>query len=135
MASFDFGNQINCQVAVSARSVVANVNATAVDTSGYEGAAFALQSGTAVALNAIATVSLSFSESDDTNISNATAIESGRILRSASVTAANTIAWGSVANTKRYVFANIVVGGSQAAAVNTIAGVTGILGLPHISPT
>jgi hypothetical protein len=135
MASFDFGNQINCQIAISGRSVTANTNATAVDTNGYEGAAFQLQTGTAPVINAIAFVTLSFTEGDDTNTLNSTAIDSDRILRTASVSAANTIAWASVANTKRYVFAHLRVGGAQAAAVNTFAAVTGVLGIPHNAPT
>lgn len=135
MASFDFGNTINVQVALSTRQVTANTNASAVDTNGYEGASFAIVAGTANVLNALAGFSLSFTESDDTNTLNSSAIASDRILRTATVNAANTTAWASVANTKRYVFPHVRFAGSQGAAANTQATVVGIMGIPHSSPT
>jgi len=135
MASFDFGNTINVQVALSTRQIVDNTNAVAVDTNGYEGAAFSLTTGNCFVINAIAGFALSFTESDDTNTLNSTAIASDRILRTATVNAANTVAWASVANTKRYVFAHVRESGSQGAATNATVSVNGILGIPHSAPT
>jgi hypothetical protein len=135
MASFDFGNTLNIQVALSPRQVTANTNASAVDTNGYEGAAFSLTTGTSNVINALAGFTLSFTESDDTNTLNSTAVGSDRILRTATVNAANTVAWASVANTKRYVFPHVRFAGSQGAATNAFVTVQGILGVPHSAPT
>jgi hypothetical protein len=135
MASFDFGNTLNVQVALSTRQVTANTNASAVDTNGYEGASFKITSGTANVLNALAGFTLSFTEGDDTNTLNSTAVASDRILRTATVNAANTVAWSSVANTKRYVFPHVRFAGAQGAASNAFITVEGILGIPHSAPT
>jgi hypothetical protein len=135
MASFDFGNTLNVQVALSTRQVTANTNATAVDTNGYEGAAFSITTGTANVINALAGFTLSFTEGNDTNTLNSTAVASDRILRTATVNAANTVAWASVANTKRYVFGHVRFAGSQGASTNAFVTVQGILGIPHNAPT
>lgn len=134
MASFDFGNTINTQVALSTRQILANTNASAIDTQGYEGVAAALVTGTAN-VNAIAGFTLSFTESDDTNTLNSTAVDSGRIVRTGTATAANTSTWFSVVPTKRYVFPHVRFAGAQGANANTVATVIGILGNPHSTPT
>lgn len=135
MASFDFGNTINTQVALSTRQVSANTNATAIDTQGFEGVAAAIVTGTANVINAIAGFTLSFTESDDTNTLNSTAVDSGRVVRTGTATAANTSTWFSVVPTKRYVFPHVRFAGSQGAAANTQMTVIGILGIPHDAPT
>ena len=66
MASFDFANRINAQVAWPNRLVTGNTNATAIDTLGYEGFTVAYTIGQTI--NGNPQMNISFLVGADTNV-------------------------------------------------------------------
>jgi len=131
MASFDFGSVTDYKFAL-ASDVTANTNSAGIDTAGFEGVAFVTSVGTSN-LNADAgrTISVSFLESADTNISNATAVDSGRVVSNDVVNASNTAFQASVVPTKRYLFGQLTISADLTANVHCV----GALGFPHNAPT
>ena len=131
MASFDFGSVSDYKFAL-ASDVTANTNAASVDTAGFEGVAFVTSVGTSN-LNADAgrTISVSFLESDTDNISNAVAVDAGRVVSNDVVNASNTAFQASVVPTKRYLFGQLTISADLTANVHCI----GALGYPHTAPT
>jgi hypothetical protein len=126
MASFDFGS-ISAYKFGAVGLVAANTNSVAIDTKGFEGVAVVATASTG-SLSATNNFTLNFLESDDTNISNATAVaRKGE----AKLTATNSAVWASVTPSKRYVFAQLIRGGTASANVAMIAS----LGYPHNAPT
>jgi len=132
MASFDFGSVTDYKFAL-ASDVTANGNTVAIDTAGFEGVAFVTSVGTSN-LNAAAgqTIAVSFLESDDTNISNATAVDSGRVVSNDVVNASNTAFQASVVPTKRYLFGSLTISDAN---VSANVHCLGALGFPHNAPT
>ena len=131
MASFDFGSVSDYKFAL-ASDVTANTNTASVDTAGFEGVAFVTSVGTSN-LNADAgrTISVSFLESDTDNISNAVAVDAGRVVSNDAVNASNTAFQASVVPTKRYLFGQLTISADLTANVHCI----GALGYPHTAPT
>lgn len=127
MASFDFGS-ISAYKFGAIGTLNANTNSVAIDTQGYEGVAFVISAGSGT-LSSVNNFTLNFLESDDTNISNATSV--ARVGSEAKLTQANTAVWQSVTPAKRYVFAQLIKGGSASATL----AVTAALGYPHNAPT
>lgn len=134
MASFDFAQQINVQVAHPVRLVTGNTNVTAIDTLGYEGIAVAYSIGQTI--NGNPQMNIAFLVSEDTNVANAVAINSAYIVKPpVAINTVNTVGWagiGSLGNSEntRYVFPNIVANAS-----NFNGTVLAILGFPHSVPT
>ena len=131
MASFDFGSVSDYKFAL-ASNVTANTNSTGIDTAGFEGVAFVTSVGTSN-LNADAgrTISVSFLESADSNISNATAVDSARVVSNDVVNASNTAFQASVVPTKQYLFGQLTISADLTANVHCV----GALGFPHNAPT
>jgi hypothetical protein len=130
MASFDFANK-SAYSFIQSSAVTANTNVAALDTQGYEGVAFVSSVATAGSLGGANTISLSFLEGDDTNISNASAIPSTRVVTNPALDAANTCFTASVVPFKRYLFATANVSGTVNANVHFL----GALGYPASLPT
>ena len=131
MASFDFGSVSDYKFAL-ASNVTANTNTSAIDTAGFEGVAFVTSVGTSnLNADATRTISVSFLESDDSNISNATAVDSGRVVSNDVINASNTAFQASVVPTKRYLFGTLTISGDLTADVHCL----GALGFPHNAPT
>jgi hypothetical protein len=135
MASFDFGNTLNVQVAVPTLvRAVGNVNATAIDTQGYEGLAIVAQLGSVI--NGTPALDLNILVGADTNVANAVAINSNSIVRDPGVlSTANTVGIYGItflgnSEDTRYVFPNLVQGAS-----NATSGVIAVQGFPHRTPT
>ena len=126
MSSFDFGG-ISAYKFGLAVDTSANVNSVAIDTAGFEGVAIVGVSGDGT-LSSTNKFSFSFVESDDTNISNASAVAEADAL---AIVATNSAVWASVRPIKRYVFAQLVAEGSASANI----AVLGALGYPHNAPT
>lgn len=131
MASFDFGSVSDYKFAL-ATDVTANTNSASIDTAGFEGFAFVTSVGTSN-LNADAgqTIAVSFLESDTDNISNAVAVDAGRVVSNDVVNASNTAFQASVIPNKRYVFGQLIISAALSANVHCI----GALGFPHSAPT
>lgn len=133
MASFDFG-AVSAYKFAGSNAIASNTNANslAIDTQGFEGVAV-VSSVAASTLNAATdlTVSLEFLEGDDTNISNASALDAKFIVNNPDLETSNTAYWASVKPNKRYLFAKYVP--STNAAANVVC--LGALGLPHNAPT
>jgi hypothetical protein len=127
MASFDFGSKSAYKFG-SLGLVEANTNSVAIDTQGFEGIAVVASAGTGT-LSEANNFTLNFLESDDTNISNATAV--ARVGSEAKLIETNSAVWQSVTPAKRYVFAQLIKGGSASANVAVLAS----LGYPHNAPT
>jgi len=127
MASFDFGNISAYKFALSGL-VEANTDSAAIDTQGYEGVAVVALAGTGT-LSASNKFTLSFLESDDTNVANATAV--ARVGSVAEIVEANSVVWTSVTPAKRYLFAKLTRGASASANIAVI----GALGYAHNAPT
>lgn len=127
MASFDFGG-ISAYKFGLAGLIAANTNSVAMDTQGFEGVAVVGVASTGT-LSATNNFSFNFLESDDTNISNATAV--ARIGTKAEIVATNSAVWTSVTPAKRYLFAQLIRGGDASANV----AVLGAMGFPHDAPT
>jgi hypothetical protein len=131
---FDLGNSINVQTAIPAKNQTGNVDATAVDTAGYQGFAFVLATG--IIINGTPAATLSFKVGADTNISNATALDSQYIVKQpAALSTANTaVVYGVGAlggdEDTRYIFPSLVMG-----AANATVSVHAVLGLPTRVPT
>jgi hypothetical protein len=126
MASFDFGS-ISAYKFGAVGLLAANTNSVAIDTKGFEGVAVVATASTGT-LSDTNKFTLNFLESDDSNISNATSVARAG---SASLTETNSAVWASVTPSKRYVFAQLIRGGSASANVAMIAS----LGYPHNAPT
>jgi len=126
MASFDFGS-ISAYKFGAVGLLAANTNSVAIDTKGFEGVAVVATASTGT-LSDTNNFTLNFLESDDSNISNATSVARAG---SASLTETNSAVWASVTPSKRYVFAQLIRGGSASANVAMIAS----LGYPHNAPT
>jgi hypothetical protein len=136
MASFDFANTINVQIAVSSRTLTAtNVNSAAIDTLGYGGIAFVTSTG--VNINGVPAVNIvAIRVGSDTNVTNSTAIDSAYITKSpVAIATANTTAWSGIGalggtETTRYVFVTVNAGAS-----NTNGSVLAVLGFAQSVPT
>lgn len=130
MASFDFGN-ISAYKFAGQNEVTANTNATAIDTQSFEGVAVVSAVSTSNINAVTSAITVAFLEGDDSNIANATALDSGSIVTNPSLTASNTAFWASVRPTKRYLFPRYLPTADVTANVTTI----GALGFPHNAPT
>jgi hypothetical protein len=133
MASFDFGS-ISAYKFARYGVVGSNTNAStpAIDTQGFEGVALVSAVGLST-LNAAATltVSVELLESNDTNISNATAVASKYIISNPDLATSNVAVKATFKPTKRYVFATYVPTTNASANIATV----GALGFPHNAPT
>lgn len=132
MASFDFGNQTAYKFALASfMNAVTAVNTAAIDTKGYESVAVGVSCGLSNinAETGAPSIAITFRESDDTNISNSTVTTRGADAQA--LAASNTVAWASIAPTKRYLFATL----TPSAAVSANVHVFGALGNPHNAPT
>jgi hypothetical protein len=131
MASFDFGSVSAYKFALL-EEVTGNTNTVAIDTKGFEGVAVVATVGVSN-LNASVgpTIAMTFKEGDDTNISNAVALNSKYIISNPTIGASNTSYWASVVPAKRYLFATLL----PSAAVAANVGITGALGFAHDAPT
>jgi hypothetical protein len=130
MASFDFGNQTAYKFALASFiNAVTAENTAAIDTAGFESVAVGLSCGLSNISEGAPTIAMTFRESDDTNISNSTALTRG--VDADALSASNSVAWASVAPTKRYLFATL----TPSAAVSANVHVFGALGNPHNAPT
>lgn len=127
MASFDFGG-ISAYKFGAVGLIAANTNTVAMDTQGYEGVAIGAVASTGT-LSASNKFSFNFLESNDTNISNATAV--ARVGKKAEIVAVNSAVWTSLTPSKRYVFAQLIRGASASANI----AVFGAMGYPHNAPT
>lgn len=127
MASFDFGS-ISAYKFGAVGLLAANTNTVAIDTKGFEGVAFIATASTG-SLSATNNFTFNFLESDDDTISNAVAV--ARVGKKASLTETNSAVWQSVTPSKRYVFAQLIRGGTASANI----AVTAALGFPHNAPT
>lgn len=127
MASFDFGGKSAFKFGALGL-LAANTNSVAIDTQGFEGVAFVATASTGT-LSTTNKFTFKFLESDDTNISNATAV--ARVGKPAELVSTNSAVWQSVTPAKRYVFAQLIRGASASANVAVIAA----LGYPHNAPT
>ena len=133
MASFDFGSVSAYKIALDARvQNNTNANSAAIDTPGYEGVAVVTAVG-ASTLNAETslTLGLEFFEGNDTNISNATALDAKFVVSNPTVATSNIAYWASVKPSKRYLFAKYVPTTNADANIVSI----GALGFPHNAPT
>lgn len=143
MSQFDLGQQSNVQyghVTYAATDTNTNVNSTAIDTAGYAGVAVALVlgklGGGVTTINAGNGFKLGLYESDDNTRANATAVAASRVVNETDeATAENTVAYYSVAPTKRYVFGEFTKTNAAAAATNANFAVVGVLGFPNDAPT
>ena len=126
MSSFDFGG-ISAYKFGLAGLVAANTDSVAIDTQGFEGVAVVGVASTGT-LSTTNKFTVNFLESDDTNISNASAVAEADSL---AIVATNSAVWASVRPVKRYVFARLIRGGSASANI----AVLGALGYPHNAPT
>lgn len=129
MASFDFGS-VSAYKFGAAGLIAENTNSIAIDTQGFEGVAIVATASTGT-LSDSNKFSFNFLESDDTNISNATAIPANRVGDKAEIVATNSAVWTSIAPVKRYVFAQLVRGASASANI----AVLGALGYANNEPT
>lgn len=123
MASFDLGSVLGAARALNPVSVTeANVNTTAVDTSGFSSVAFVTAVGTG---NTSATVNIvqHYWESNDTNIANGTRLSTNRVILNPLINDSNATFIASVVPTKRYVFAEL----APSAAFTTLVSVTAVL--------
>jgi hypothetical protein len=131
MASFDFGSVSAYKFALLG-NITGNTNTVAIDTKGFEGVAVVSTVGTSnLNVEDAKTISLTFKEGDDTNISNAVALNSKYIISNPTLGASNTAYWASVVPAKRYLFATLLPTASVAANVS----VSGALGFAHDAPT
>jgi hypothetical protein len=133
MASFDFGSVSAYKLA--SYGVVGsntNTNTGAIDTQGFEGVALVSVVG-AGNLNAAADLSISvqFSEGDDTNVSNASAIASNYIISNPVLGESNVAVKASIKPSKRYLFAKYIPTTNASANIASV----GALGFPHEAPT
>lgn len=133
MSIYDFGSQSAYTFAGSnAIASNANANSLAIDTKGYKGVAVvSAVAASTLNVDTNLTVSLTFSEGDDTNISNATALPAQYVVKNPRLEESNTAYWASVKVNKRYLFATYVPTTNAAANVVTV----GALGFPIESPT
>lgn len=132
MASFDFGNQTAYKFGLTtALDGTAVANSVAIDTAGFESVAVGVTCGLSNinATTGVPSIAITFFEGNDTNISNATATTRG--VDAKAVVASNSVAWASIAPTKRYLFASL----TPSAAVLANVSVFGALGNPHNPPT
>jgi hypothetical protein len=132
MASFDFGNQTAYKFALASFiNAVTAENTAAIDTAGYESVAVGVSCGLSNinATTGVPSIAITFRESNDTNISNSTVTTRGADAQS--LVASNSVAWASIAPTKRYLFATL----TPSAAVSANVHVFGALGNPHNAPT
>jgi hypothetical protein len=132
MASFDFGNQTAYKFALAKAIDGAGAeNTAAIDTAGFESVAVGVSCGLSNinATSGVPSIAITFRESNDTNISNSTVTTRGADAQS--LVASNSVAWASIAPTKRYLFATLTPSAAVAANVH----VFGALGNPHESPT
>lgn len=133
MASFDFGSVSAYKFALDTRvENNANANSAAIDTQGFEGVAVVTAVG-ASTLNAEIdlTLGLEFLEGNDTNISNATALNAKFIVSNPTIATSNIAYWASVKPSKRYLFAKYVPTTNADANIVSI----GALGFAHNAPT
>jgi len=134
MASFDFANRINAQVAWPNRLVTGNTDPIAIDTQGYEGFSVVYTIGQTI--NGNPQMNISFFVGADTNVSNSTAINANFITKTPTViNSVNTVAWAGVGplgggESTRYVFPKIIANAS-----NFNATVIAVQGRPHTTPT
>jgi len=143
MSQFDLGQQSNVQyghVTFAAQSTNTNVNSQAIDTAGYAGVALALVLGEIgggnTTINTGNGFKLALYEGDTATRSAATAVAANRIVNATDeATAENTVAYYSVAPTKRYVFGEFTKTNAAAAATNANFAVIGVLGFPNDAPT
>jgi hypothetical protein len=133
MASFDFGS-VSAYKLASYGEVGSNTNTDtgAIDTQGFEGVALVSVVGEGN-LNAAADLSISvqFSEGDDTNVSNASALESNYIISNPILGESNVAVKASVKPYKRYLFAKYIPTTNATANIASV----GALGFPHNAPT
>lgn len=132
MASCDFGALVKASFAGSTASTAnTNFSSTAIDTQGFEGVAVTSVIGLST-LNADASLSVTptFLEGDDTNISNATALESKYVTNNPVLGTSNIAYTASVKPNKRYLFVTYVPTTNALANVTTL----GVLGFPHEVP-
>lgn len=131
MASFDLGNVIKGAPAIVPQTVgVTNINSLAVDTAGFESVAFLATVGSGNTTTTNSAI-LAFKESDDTNVANATAVASGRVVKNPTLNASNATFTASVVPVKRYVFAEL----DPSATFGSVVAVTAVLGNPLEAPT
>lgn len=135
MASFDLYNRLDVIQAIQPQEITATTTSNAIDTAGFEGVAFVFETGKSAAaatfLNAANTLTVSYLESDDTNVSNATNVDTDRIQSAPVLNNVNTTFFGGVTPAKRYVFARL----TEAGTVNALVSGTAILGDAHNVPT
>lgn len=132
MASYDFGALVKASFAGSQASVAnTNFSSSSIDTQGFEGVAVTSAVGLST-LNADAslTVTATFLEGDDTNISNATALPSKYVGNNPVLGESNIAYTASVKPNKRYLFVTYVPTTAALANVTTL----GVLGFPHEAP-
>lgn len=120
MALFDLGQLLGSSIAVAAQSLTSTTNSSAVDTSGYQSVTFITTTG-AGTVNATNCFTASYLESDDTNVANASAIDSSRVLSSISFFEANSSVIHSVVPTKRYVFQRLTETGTATQLIGSSA--------------
>lgn len=130
MASFDFGNQSAYKFALAKAIAGAGAeNTAAIDTKGFESVAVGVSCGLSNIVEGAPSIAITFRESDDTNISNSTVTTRGADAQT--LASSNTVAWASIAPTKRFLFATL----TPSAAVSANVHVFGALGNPHNAPT
>lgn len=138
---FDFGQQSNVQwsTVLTGGQTNANVNGSAIDCSGFSGVSVALIVGhtgtTGAVLNTGNALVLGFREGNDTNVSNATALSAGNLIKTENATAFNSVAHYSIRPTKRYVFPEVRKTNATAILSNANVAVAGFLGFPLSAPT
>lgn len=132
MSSFDFG-AVSAYRYAGANAVAANTNADsiAIDTQGFEGVAVVSAIGASTLdPETSLTVSRVFLEGDDTNVSNASALDSSFVVTNPVLGASNVAVKASVKTNKRYLFVRYVPTTNATANITTI----GALGFPHEAP-
>lgn len=132
MASYDFGALVKASFAGSQASVAdTNFSSSSIDTQGFEGVAVTSAVGLSnLNAEAVLTVTATFLEGDDTNISNATALPSKYVGNNPVLGASNIAYTASVKPNKRYLFVTYVPTATAIANVTTL----GVLGFPHEAP-
>ena len=126
MASFDLASITAFEFGAQGL-ITANTDSVAIDTQGYEGVTIVASSGTGT-LSTTNKFTIQFVESDDTNISNATAVQRAE---TGSIIATNSVVSVGAVPEKRYLFAKLIKGASASANIAVI----GALGYPVSAPT
>lgn len=132
MSSFDFSAVSGFKYA-GAQAVSANTNADslAIDTLGFSGVAIVSAVGASTLDGEDLTISRVFLEGDDTNVANATVIDTAFVTENPILGGSNVAVKAGVSSNKRYVFVRYVPTTNATANIVTV----GALGYPLKAPT